>query len=53
MLFGLPPFYSLNVHEMYNLVLHSRLKIKGPVSSQCKNVLHKVWTINLKTNKIV
>lgn len=27
---------------MYNLVLHSRLKIKGPVSSQCKNLLYKV-----------
>ncbi|XP_016661487.1 serine/threonine-protein kinase Sgk2 isoform X3 [Acyrthosiphon pisum] len=42
MLFGLPPFYSLNVQEMYNLVLHSRLKIKGSVSSQCKNLLHKL-----------
>ncbi|VVC40619.1 Hypothetical protein CINCED_3A022383 [Cinara cedri] len=42
MLFGLPPFYSLNVQEMYNLVLHSRLKIKGPVSSQCKNLLYKL-----------
>ncbi|XP_050420315.1 serine/threonine-protein kinase Sgk2-like isoform X2 [Adelges cooleyi] len=42
MLFGLPPFYSLNVQEMYNLVLYSRLKVKGPVSSQCKHLLHKL-----------
>jgi len=33
---------------MYNLVLHSRLKVKGPVSSQCKNLLHKVWKIYFK-----
>uniref|UniRef100_H2Y5V0 Serum/glucocorticoid regulated kinase family member 3 n=1 Tax=Ciona savignyi TaxID=51511 RepID=H2Y5V0_CIOSA len=39
MLYGLPPFYSRDTHEMYENILYKPLKLRPTVSSAARNIL--------------
>lgn len=39
MLYGLPPFYSRDVTEMYDAILHKPLRLRTNVSQQARSIL--------------
>ena len=46
MVYGLPPFYSTNVDEMYQGILHKPLKLKSTVSVEMRSFLSKLLEKN-------
>ena len=46
MVYGLPPFYSTNVDEMYQGILHKPLKLKSTVSVEMRSFLSKILEKN-------
>ena len=46
MVYGLPPFYSTNVDEMYQGILHKPLKLKSSVSVEMRAFLSKILEKN-------
>lgn len=42
MLYGLPPFYSRNVSEMYEAILYKPLQLKSTISSSAKSLLESL-----------
>jgi len=49
MMFGLPPFYSENVDEMYELILRKPLEFTDPCSEEAKDLLRKLLDRNPET----
>ncbi|XP_037090749.1 LOW QUALITY PROTEIN: serine/threonine-protein kinase Sgk1-like [Pollicipes pollicipes] len=39
MLYGLPPFYNRNTHEMYNSILHGRPRLRSSASAAAQQLL--------------
>ena len=39
MLYGLPPFYSRNTHQMYQAILHGRLRLRPSASLPAQQLL--------------
>ena len=39
LMYGLPPFYSRDIHEMYDNILHKPLKLKPTVSAAARSIL--------------
>ena len=48
MVYGLPPFYSTHVDEMYQGILHKPLKLKSTVSVEMRSFLTKILEKNPK-----
>jgi len=48
MLYGLPPFYSKNTHEMYHSILNSPLVFKTRATASAKSVLESLLQKNPK-----
>ena len=46
MVYGLPPFYSTHVDEMYQGILHKPLKLKSTVSVEMRSFLSKILEKN-------
>ena len=46
MVYGLPPFYSTHVDEMYQGILHKLLKLKSTVSVEMRSFLSKILEKN-------
>jgi serine/threonine protein kinase len=46
MMFGLPPFYSKNQHEMYQKTLSQPLSIPGSASPQARDILTRMLQKN-------
>ncbi len=49
MLTGLPPFYSENTNELFEMIKTQPFELKKPVSPNCKNLIERLLDKNPKT----